>query len=431
MTVKGIVCALVWLSLPSAASADTVLRWNAAALEAIRAERVTPPAASRALAMLHVAIYDAVNGITRTHDPFLVQSGGPKGASPEAAAVASAHRILAGLFPSRAGVLDALSREMLDALADKRSKAKGVEWGQTVAEAIINWRAADNADAPVEVPARSGPGAWEPTPPGYAPYLLPQWGRLVPFAIPTNAWFRPAGPPDLASDAWAADYAEVKLLGGAASAARTPEQTLIALFWADGAGTETPPGHWNRIASAVAVATHNSLEENARVFALLNVAMADAAICAWDAKYSFDFWRPITAIRTADLDGNLATEPDGSWSPLIPTPPFPEYVSGHSTFSGAAARVLARFYGSDDVRFSVGSDALPGVVRAFGSFSEAATEAALSRLYGGIHFSSSISDGMNAGVEIGDWVSAHVMRRGHHRSSRQTTDYNARRVFSR
>src|SRR5204862_7113801 len=218
------------------------------------------------------------------------------------------------------------------------------------------------------------------------PYLLPQWGRLVPFAIPTNAWFRPAGPPNLESDTWAADYAEVKALGGVVSAARTPEQTLIALFWADGAGTETPPGHWNRIARAVALQFGNTLEQNARLFALLNVAMADAAICAWDAKYAFNFWRPITAIQNGDTDGNAATVPDRAWTPLLPTPPFPEYVSGHSAFSGAAAEVLRVFYGGEAVSFSTGSDVLPGVRRQFDSFYEAAAEAALSRLYGGIHF---------------------------------------------
>jgi len=190
-------------------------------------------------------------------------------------------------------------------------------------------------------------------------------------------------------------------MGAATNSTRTADQTQIALFWADGAGTETPPGHWNSIAQDVAAAKGNTLEENARLFALLNLAMADAAICAWDAKYSFSFWRPVTAIRHADTDGNPATEPDPSWSSLIVTPPFPDYVSGHSTFSGAAATVLAIFYGTDNVSFTTGSDFLPGVHRSFNSFSAAAAEAAVSRLYGGIHFRSANEDGLHGGLAIG------------------------------
>src|SRR5205085_8329625 len=198
--------------------------------------------------------------------------------------------------------------------------------------------------------------------------------------------FRPPGPPSLDSERYAVDYEEVKELGAAVGSTRTVEQTEIALFWADGAGTETPPGHWNSIAQIIATAQGNTLEENARLFALLNIAMADAAICAWDAKYTFHFWRPVTAINYA--------EPELNWASFIVTPPFPDYVSGHSTFSGAAATVLASFYGSDNIAFTTGSDFLPGVYRSFNSFSAAASEAAASRIYGGIHFRAAVEDGV-------------------------------------
>ena len=207
-----------------------------------------------------------------------------------------------------------------------------------------------------------------------------------------------------------ANYNEVKTFGVAVGSVRTVEQSQIALFWADGAGTETPPGHWNHIAQDVGAAMGNTIEQNARLFALLNIAMADAAICAWDAKYTYDFWRPVTAIRAGDTDGNPATAPDPTWSSFVVTPPFPDYLSGHSTFSAAAATVLAMFYGTDNISFTTGSDFLPGVFRSFSSFSAAADEAAISRVYGGIHFRFASDDGLASGADIGAWTSAHFLQ---------------------
>jgi hypothetical protein len=394
-------CLLLTLMFCVASRADVVTDWNNAALDAIRADNTQPPMASRALAILHVSIFDAVNGISRRYESYLVASAVPVSASPEAAASAAAHQVLLSFFPNSAASFNALHARILAAIRDGAQKNTGIAWGESVAAKILAYRATDGWDAVVLPPSGGGPGYWVPTPPAFARFLLPQWGFVTPFCMTDAAQFRPPGPPALASAKYAADYNEIKSLGAAEGSTRTADQSQIALFWADGAGTETPPGHWNSIAQAVGAMRGNTLDDNARLFALLNLAMADAAICAWDAKFTFDFWRPVTAIRYGDLDGNPATEPDPGWNSFIITPPFPDYVSGHATFSGAAAAVLALFYGSDDTPFTTDSDFLPGVSRSFSSFSAAAEEAAVSRLYGGIHFRSANEDGLNAGLQIG------------------------------
>ena len=409
---------LVVSLIPAAATADVVTTWNAATLDAIRLLRISPPEASRLLAVVHCAIHDAVNAITRTHEPYLVAGQIPASTSIDAAASAAAHHVLVALVPARASSFDALYATLVDGIRDSPQKARGLTWGAAVAAEILAVRRDDGASDTVSAPAVSGPGAWRPTPPAFAPYLLAQWGHVTPFALQHGSDFRPAGPPALESARYTADYDEVKALGSATSIARSDEQTLIAQFWADGAGTETPPGHWNSIAREVSDVQELSVVDNARLFALLNIALGDAAICAWDAKYEFAFWRPVTAIRHGDVDGNDDTVGDPTWTPLLVTPPFPDYVSGHSTFSGAAAVVLAWFFGSDDVGFTARSDFLPGVTREFTSFSAAAAEAALSRLYGGIHFRSANEDGLRAGMEIGAWVVEHVLTAKNRRSRR-------------
>ena len=391
------------------AYADVITAWNTAALDAIRANRTSPPVASRALAILHVSIYDAVNGIDRTHEPYFVQSAVPASASRGAAASAAAHKVLVTLFPMNAASFDDLNAATLAAISNGPQKSQAIAWSEAVADHILGLRANDGSDAIIAPPSGSGPGVWRPTPPAFANYVLPQWGFVTPFAMPTSNAFRPPGPPSISSARYLADLNEVNALGAAIGSARTPEQSVIALFWADGTGTETPVGHWNSIAQKIGADRGNTIEQNARLFALLNIAMADAAICAWDAKYTYDFWRPITAIRdTFDLN----------WSSYITTPPFPDYVSGHSTFSGAAATVLAMFYGTDNIAFTIDSDFLPGVLRSFSSVSAAANEAAISRLYGGIHFRSAIQDGLSAGIAIGQWMSTHYLQPKSNRSRR-------------
>jgi hypothetical protein len=387
--------------------ADVVTDWNNAALDAIRAGNTAPPIASRSLAILHVSIYDAVNGIAHTHERYLVPSVAPATASREAAASAAAHKALVNLFPANATSFDALHAAILAGIPDGPRKRVGIIWGEFVADVILFVRAHDGSDAFVPPPGGSGPGVWVPTPPAFLPYLLPQWGFVVPFGMNSSSQFRPPGPPSLDSQRYAADYEEVKQLGAAVGSTRTEEQTEIARFWADGAGTETPPGHWNSIAQIIADTRGNTLEENSRLFALLNIAMADAAICSWDAKYTFNFWRPVTAIAFA--------EPELNWMSFITTPPFPDYVSGHSTFSAAAATVIPLFFDTEDLPFTTGSDFLPGVFRSFATCFDAAEEAAVSRIYGGIHFRFASEDGLQAGISIGEWTVAHYLLPRHHR----------------
>jgi membrane-associated phospholipid phosphatase len=286
----------------------------------------------------------------------------------------------------------------------------GYQLGTYVADLVLDWRSADGASTTVPYIPSAEPGAWRRTPPFFRPPELPQWPYVTCFALTNGAQFRPTGPPSLTSTQYAADFNQVKSLGAANSTNRTAEQTLIARFWSDFSYTVTPPGHWNQIAQNVATNRGLSLAQNARLFALLNIAMADAAISVWDAKYVYNFWRPVTAIQNADVDGNPETVADPSWTSLLNTPAFPEYVSGHSAFSAAASTVLTRFFGTDAVSFTVGSDAVPGVLRTYQSFSFTADEIALSRIYGGIHFLSADVDGLRIGNAIGAYVDENFLQ---------------------
>ncbi len=396
-------------SAAPASAADMVITWNNVLLATIRADKTPPPLAARNMAIVHVAIYDAVNAITRTHEPYAFGEKVPRGASPEAAVAAAAHRTLVALYPALEEDYDDLLAESLEGIPPGRAKL-GVAIGQAAADAILALHSDDGINDVVPYTPGGAPGDWKPTPPLFLAPLFPQWPGVTPFCMTSGDQFLPEGPPALTSAAYTADFNEVKSLGKSDSATRTAEQTEIAFFWADGPGTATPPGHWNVIAQDVAIAKGTTLAENARLFALLNLAVADAGISCWDAKYFYDFWRPITAIREADTDGNPATTKDATWSPLITTPNFPTYTSGHSTFSGASATILANFFGTDDVSFTTSSDGLPGVTRSFDSFSEAAQEAAVSRLYGGIHFTFDNDDGKIAGGMLGAYVFDNFLR---------------------
>ncbi len=388
------------LSAADPINISPVTAWIDVTLRAIRSERPPPPRAARALAIVSTAVFDAVNAIDKKYTAYLAQPAAPAGASAEAAAIAAAHKTLVAQFPTLTSKYDAIRAAQL-AVLPEAGKADGVTVGETAAALMLANRTNDLPATPPYTPG-SDPGDWRPTLPANAPFVLPGWGQLKPFTLTSGDQFRPGAPPALTDAAYTAAFNEVKELGSRTSTTRTADQTQIALFWAAGGGSDTPPGMNNRIAQEVVARKNLSLVDTARVFALLNLAEADAAIVSWDAKREYDLWRPITAVREAATDGNPDTAADPAWLPLIATPPFPAYTSGHSTFSGAGAAVLTLLFG--DLPFTTWSPDLPGVTRSFASFTAAALEAGMSRVYGGIHYQFDNQEGLSSGNLVGTQV---------------------------
>ena len=396
-------CAVLFcLAVP--ARADVVIDWDNVLLQAVRADKTPPPKASRDMAAVHVAVYDAVVGILGGYTPYSVTASAPPGASAEASAAAAAHKVLVALFPAQSATFDSALTTSLAAIPDGSAKSAGISWGEAVADQILALRAADHSGEVVPHDVPTGALWWIPTPPAFLPALLPNWPLVTPWCMTGGAQFRQGAPPAPGSAAYTAAFREVKRLGRVDSTSRTADQTQAALFWTDGGGTATPPGHWLVIAQGISRQTHLSLLENARLFALLGLTAADAAIVAWDQKYYYNDWRPVTGIQNADQDGNPETAADPAWQPLLTTTPFPSYTSGHSTFSGSSARILGLFLGSDAFSFSATSDSLPGVQRSFTSFSQAAGEAGQSRIYGGIHWQYDNQAGLVSGRGLAEHV---------------------------
>jgi membrane-associated phospholipid phosphatase len=389
-------------------SANVVLEWNQLALHAVGQARLSPVFVSRDLAITQAAVYDAVVAIDRSFEPYYAHVHASRGASLEAAAAQAAHDTLSALFPSQAATFDSALAADLVGIPPGRAR-QGTAVGSEVAQQILAWRSTDGSAAVVNYTPGTDPGDWQPTLPAFLPALAPQWPYVTPFALSSGSQFRPAPPPALDSAAYADAFNEVKSLGSATSTTRTDEQTQIAKFWNDGLGTAFAMGYWNRIAQQVATEQGLSLVQDARLFALLNITEADAQIACWDAKYTYNLWRPVTAIRAADTDGNPATDPDSTWTPLLTTPNFPSYTSAHSTLSGAAAGVLTALFG-DSYHFTVTADGLPGVTRSFDSFGAAAAEAGQSRIYGGIHYQFDNVAGQQLGRTVAGYVVDHVLK---------------------
>lgn len=409
------------LTRAAAPARDPVLDWIGIGLATIQRDATDPPLAMRVMAIQSIAVYDALAAIQGT-PAYLVGFAAEPGSSADAAAVAAAHRVLSAFYPAQRALLDtALANALANALAaipDGAGKTAGLALGRSMADQVLALRANDGALVLRDVRGSDELGQWRPTAPLYLSADQPDWGAIEPFALASGDQFRAPAPYTLDSADYARQLEEVRLLGSANSTQRTADQTQQALFWADGAGSTTPPGHWNEIAAQVARAQGLGTAASARLFAQLNVALADAAIAAWDTKYTYNTWRPVDAIHEADRDGNPATQRDVDWRPLLITPPHPDYVSGHSTFSAAAATVLIATFG-DDVAFSTTSATLPGVTRSFTSFTQAAEEAGKSRIYGGIH-----TQGANdAGKAIGTQVAGVVLAR-----FEQTQDKTAPKV---
>ena len=402
---------------PSIARADDVTDWNQHMLRAGTVGGTSPIVMSRVAAIVQASVFDAVNGIDRKYAPVHVPPAGPADASRRAAAVEAAYTALVALYPAQKSIFDARLAVSLTAIASDPHEtsvgiASGIAWGQTAANGILSWRATDGfAPAPPPFVGGTAVGEWRPTPPGLLPGAGPQFAYMTPWSIAAPSQFRPGGPPALTSARYAADFNETKTMGSISSSTRTADQTIYAWFWAASTATYL----WNNVADSLIERGdedddsgrwgegRNSLLENARVLALLDLAMADAGIACWEAKYHYVFWRPVTAIPLADTDGNPATSADPSWAPLFATPAHPEYPSGHSTVSGAAAVVLASFFG-EKKHFTMDNDLLIGVTRSFQSFTQALDEVKNARIFAGIHFRSACDDGQATGIQVANWV---------------------------
>jgi hypothetical protein len=406
--VTPLAAALPATAAPGAGTAppDMVTQWNLTMIAGLEAAAVPPPPSARIGAIVQASVFDAVNGIERRYAFYHVAPAAPRGASRAAAAASAAYTTLVALIPGQKPLFDAQLAATLAQISDNpshpgRSVQRGLAWGTTVAHDILTWRATDGfAAPPPPYVVGSAPGDWQPTPPLFlAPPQAPlfrQFAAMTPFALTSPAQFLPPGPPPLASARYARDLAQVQALGSAASTTRTTEQTQTAIFWQD----DTPAAMWNRVADQLAQARHATLTRNARLLAQLNIALADATIAIWNAKNTYNFWRPVTAIRAGT---------DPAWTPLLPTPAFQEYPSAHSGVSSAAASVLASVYGND-TSFTVTSAGLPGVQRDFTTFSAAVQQVEDARIYAGFHFRFSCTDAATLGTHVAQYVTGTLLQ---------------------
>lgn len=405
-TAAALAAALLLTPLAAGAGDDAVLEWNQIALDATVTAGQGPVPQIRTMTIVQVAVHDAVNAITCDYRTYLSMPCGPWG-SPEAAAIGAAHRALAGLVPAaQAAALGEARAQSL--AAHGLAGDPGVAFGEAVAQVILALRSIDGAaqaQFPYTAPGAGSPGVWVAV--GPAPPVLPGWRNVAPWVVRNLAAFRPDGPPPLRSRRWARDYNEIKDLGSSNSSTRTGEQTEIARFW-----LANPAPLWNGVARQLIQARALDSSAAARTLALMYLAAADASIACWDAKYTFDFWRPITAIRNGDLDDNPRTDAEPAWTPLFPTPQHPEYLSGHSSNSSAMATVLKLLLG-EDVPIVATSPTNPGFERRWSSVSEGVGEVIEARIYSGIHFRTSDEDGAAVGRRIARFVVAHALRDRH------------------
>jgi len=395
---------------------NVVVQWNRILLVIVRTPGAQPATIhpTRSFAIMHAAVYDAVNAIDRTHKPYLVRlTGIPHSASQDAAAAAAAHDVLASLYPNFQAMLDAQLQQSLAPFPEGADKSQGVSVGQAVAAQILALRKNDGSDAQ-QIPYIFGnaPGDYQSTPPNFPKQpQFTHWSRVTPFALERANQFRPGPPPALASDTYSDAFNEVKLLGIANGTASTPDEALTGRFW-NGA----IQNYWNEITQTAALAHHLTTAQNSRLFALLNLTFADEVIAFYDAKYTYNFWRPVTAIRAAATDDNPDTAADPSWLPEVGnTTPDPAYPGAHAVISAGGASVLISFFNRDRFDFAVTSEVMPGVERSFTRLSGAEEEATLSRIFAGVHFRTDLTTGQRLGREVADFVLENFLTPVHRR----------------
>jgi len=384
---------------------NPVVQWNRILLVIVRTPGAQPVTVqpTRSFAIMHAAIYDAVNAIDKKHKPYLVMApDASPNASQDAAAAAAAHEALVRLYPAFHTRLHGELQQSLAQIVDGKDKIDGIAVGVAVADRILALRSNDGSNAqPIPYVFGTAPGDYQSTPPNFPPQpQFTHWSHVRPFALNLANQFRPGPPPALTSDQYSDAFNEIETLGIANSTTATADEALTGRFW-NGA----IQNYWNEITQTASQAHNLRTAENARLFALLNLSLADSVIAFYDAKYTYNFWRPVTAIRAAATDDNPETLADPGWLPEAgKTAPDPSYPGAHAVISAAAAEVLLSFFGRDHFDFDVTSEALPGAVRSFSSFSAAAEEATLSRIFGGQHFRFDLTTGHRLGREIADLV---------------------------
>jgi hypothetical protein len=409
ITVSCLLMAFVGASRAVAQGTEVVIAWNQALQSAA-------PGSWRPYAMVHVAMFDAINSIERAYTPYHVRVPGSHGASAEAGAAQAARDVMTALFPSLQATFDALLASQLDGIPPGRA-LPGRELGRQVAQAILTWRQNDgwpgviSPDPSYVLPPL--PGLWQPTPPGFSPATFTFYPDVRPFGLLTATQFLPPPPPPLTSARYAADFNEVKELGSAASTTRTAEETLLAQLIA-GVGTSvTFMGVWNNVARDTALAQGLSPVDTARLFALLNVSLHDGLQTSFTSKFVYALWRPVTAIRRADEDFHEETDADVNWTPLLATPPYPTYAGNMACLSAAAARSLGLVLGRDDVPFSVTwlrTAGLPDETRHYAGFWQLADQQARSRIHGGIHFQFDTEGSQDMCARVAEYIFANFMR---------------------
>ena len=382
--------------------ADVITDWNVAAADIVFAAGMPPPPANRTLAIVQTAVYEAVNAITKRYPADRVTLDAAPGASIDAAVAAANRAALAVLVPAQRAAIDAAAQKALIAIPDGPGKTAGIALGEQAAAMIVAMCADDGAAAPERYRPATTAGVYVPT-------VIPaasQWGQRRPWVMTTSDQFRPGPPPALSSDVWARDYNEIKAVGAKNSTTRTPAQTDIARFW-----EATAPTIYYPLVRSVADAPGRDVTQNARLFAVAGEAIDDALIAVFEAKYHYGFWRPVTAIRNGETDGNDATERDAGWLPLIDTPMHPEYPCAHCVVSGAVGAVLAVEIGNGpSPTLRTRSPTAPGMERSWSNVDDFMAEVAVARIYDGVHYRNSTEVGTAMGKKIGALAAANALR---------------------
>jgi len=392
-----------------------VPNWNAIAVTTFSADPAKVPQETPLyVAFVQAAVYDAVVGIDGRYEPYRFDARAPRGASAQAAAVAAAYEVLVTYSPYAKTNLDAAYATSLAQIPDGKAKSRGIAFGTLAADNLIAMRANDGRNAPIFFTQPPAPGVWRPTPPGFVPMAVPWMGAVTPLLLRSGAQFgEPGPPPALTSNRYTRDFNEVKAFGSMNSTVRTADQTSTALFFSGNAAVQYNAALRDQIA-----VRHPDLVDAARIFAAVDMSEADAIISVWHAKYLYGFWRPITAIQLADTDGNPATIADPTWTPLLTTPPYPEYVSGYSGLTGAFTLALADTLDTGNLHLTLISTAVPGAVRQYDTGASLRDDVINARVWLGIHFRTADTGGVDMGERVADWALEHYFGERDHRDRR-------------